>query len=159
MTRTGVRLVTGAVIAMVLVAGLLVGFALGRGSGAGVAADVEPRPTEDRTEDGDERGRRGRTPMYEQVNPTEDQLARIDSILAHQRSRMRELHDEFEREYDPRYRELIIETREEIKAVFTEAQADRYQTLLDEYDGRRAEREEARRRNTGGEDGDGRPNG
>lgn len=114
----------------------------------------------ERTEDGegddqDREGRRRRAPMYERVGPDEAQLARIDSIVSLHGRRMRDLHAEFRRSYDPRYRQLVLETREAIKGVLTPEQAGEYQQLLDEYDARRAER--ANRDGNGSRDG--RPNG
>ncbi len=143
------RLLTALVLAAVFSSGVLVGMAADRG-----AAVVETAAAGDSTArqgDGErerERERR-RTPIYEQVQPTPEQRARIDSIVKEHRQRMDALQEEFRKAYrelrdayDPRYQELIRDTREAIKAVLTPEQAEEYQRLLDEWDRRRAEREQ-----------------
>lgn len=131
------RLMTALVVAVVFGAGVLVG-AAAEGTIASAA------PTEAVTnDDGDtpREERRRRTPMYEQVGPSAEQSARIDSIMVEHRARMDALHTEFRSAYDPRYRALVVEAREAIKGVFGDEQADAYQRLLDEWDARRAERD------------------
>lgn len=132
---------TVAVLATVFVAGLVLGFAA-RGSGGDAdAEDVAEPVTDVRPEDNDERqrSRRQRTPMYEQVEPSEEQRALIDSILVVHRGRMRDLHDEFNDAYYPRYREVLMEAREAIIGVLTPEQATQYRELLEEHDRRRSE--------------------
>ena len=52
------------------------------------------------------------------------------------------MHEEFRSAYNPRYQALIQETREAIKEVFSEEQAAEYEALLNDFDRRRAERNE-----------------
>ena len=81
-----------------------------------------------------------RTPMWEQVDPTEEQAARIDSIIRTHRATMRSLQKEFRESYNPRYQAVIESTREAILGVMTPEQAAEYRSLLEEYDRKRAER-------------------
>lgn len=136
------RILTGVVIVAVFAAGLLLGFAGGQGTSAATSQD-EPAAvgSEEPSRNGDDRDRRDRRPMYERVGPSEQQLIQIDSILVVHRGRMRDLHEEFRGNYDPRYRALIVQAREAIKTVLTDEQAAEYQVLLDESDRRRAERD------------------
>ena len=132
------RLLSGVVLAAIFGAGLLLGVALRDRSDSEnpeLVRDETPRDS-----DTNDQRSRGRSPMYERVGPDERQRVMIDSILAVHRQKMRDLHAEFRANYDPRYRELILQTREAIKEIFTPEQAERYQTLLDEFDQRRSER-------------------
>ena len=88
----------------------------------------------------DEAERERRVPMYEQVGPSERQMVAIDSIVDEHRARMKALHAEFRSAYNPRYQDLVHETREAIKGVFTEEQAMEYDSLLAAWDQGRAER-------------------
>ena len=130
------KLVTAVILAVVLGAGVMLGLV---SDGSLVALPVE----EDTMNDAD-RGRvserRRRTPMYEQVGPTEAQGVLIDSILEGQRQHMRLLHDEFRASYDPRYQAVIQQTREAILEVFTSEQASEYRVLLQEFDESRTQR-------------------
>ena len=125
------RLVTALVLAVVFTTGALLGVAMDR--------SLEAVPTED-TEEVEGKERERRTPMYEQVGPSEVQMVAIDSIVDEHRARMKVLHDEFRSAYNPRYQALIEETRQAIKGVFTPQQAEEYDSLLAEWDRRRAER-------------------
>jgi hypothetical protein len=69
------------------------------------------------------------------------QRAEVDSLVAFHRQRMSDL----DKEFQPRYRVVIRNLREEIKQVLTDDQRLRYDELLAEHDARRAER---RRRNS-----------
>ncbi len=130
---------------VVFAAGLLLGMAADN-------TNLTAGPAEETAEaqsDADEDPRRG-SPMYEQVEPTEAQMALIDSIVAHHQASMKELNAEFRevREgFGARYRSLITETREAIKGVLDPARTARYDSLLAEYDSLRAEHE--RRRDEG----------
>jgi len=130
------RLATATVLVVVFGAGLLLGLAV---DGSLVATPSEVTAAGE-AEGADERQRR--TPMYEQVGPTEEQMVLIDSILVVRKARMDELHKEFRSAYNPRYQALIEDTREAIKGVFTPEQAVEYQALLDDFDRRKAERRE-----------------
>ncbi len=132
------RLVTAVMLAVVFASGVLLGLAADNNLGA------EPPQIAAQGADGDQRDgkRERRTPMYEQVGPSTDQMVFIDSIVKEYRTQMDGLHTEFRRAYNPRYQALIQETREVIKTVFSEEQAAEYQALLDDFDRRRAERNE-----------------
>jgi hypothetical protein len=126
------RLITAVLLVVVFGSGLVVGFAVDTNLLAGPVA--EPAAEEsDSTE-------RRRVPMYEQVGPNETQMASIDSIVQEHREGMKTLHREFRDAYDPRYRDLLDETRLAIRSVFDPDQAMAYDSLLAEYDRRRRER-------------------
>ena len=122
------RLTTALVLAVVFASGALLGLAVDR------SLEAEP------AEVADEGERRRRVPIYEQVEPSESQSISIDSIVEEHRNRMSSLHAEFRSAYNPRYQALLEETREAIKGVFTPEQAMAYDSLLAEWDRRRAER-------------------
>lgn len=128
------RLVTGLVLLVVFGAGVSLGFAIERSRGASIE-EVAREEGED-AQDGRER----RGPMYEQVDPTEEQKVRIDSIVRDHRKAMKALHAEFRAAYNPRYQALIDRTRSEIKGVLTPEQAQAYDSLVAAYERRRAER-------------------
>jgi hypothetical protein len=125
------RLTTALVLAVVFASGALLGLAVDR------SLDAEPAEGTQAAEDGE---RRRRVPIYEQVDPSESQSISIDSIVQDHRARMNSLHAEFRSAYNPRYQALLEETREAIKGVFTPGQAMAYDSLLAEWDRRRAER-------------------
>ena len=129
------KLVTAVILAVVLGTGVMLGL-VSDGSLVGP-------PVEEATMNDADRGRvserRRRTPMYEQVGPTEAQGVLIDSILEGQRQHMRLLHDEFRASYDPRYQAVIQQTREAILEGFTSEQASEYRVLLQEFDESRAQ--------------------
>jgi len=79
--------------------------------------------------------------MYEQVGPTADQSLLIDSIVTEHRSKMQSLQEQFRLDYNPRYDALIDSTRESIKDVFTAEQAARYDSLIADWEERKAERD------------------
>lgn len=135
------RLMTAMIIAVVFVAGLLVGLAAD-----GTLDAQPPEAVVEVTESAEPEEPRRRTPMYEQVGPSEAQMAQIEAIVSEHRARMDALHDEFRSAYNPRYRAVVEESREAILAVMTPEQADEYQVLLDDYDRRRAERAEKKNR-------------
>ena len=82
--------------------------------------------------------------MVEQVGLTDVQKEQIDSIVAHYRGKRDALQAQLEADlweaYMPRSRELLEETREEIKGVLTPEQRTAYDSLLVEHDRRREER-------------------
>lgn len=63
----------------------------------------------------------------EEIGLSDDQEARIDTILEHYRSRMHEMW----RDVRPRYRNLVDSARTRIEEVLTEAQTERYRELLE----------------------------
>ena len=130
------KLVTAVILAVVLGTGVMLGLV---SDGSLVAPPVEEATMND-ADRGRVSERRRRTPMYEQVGPTEAQGVLIDSILEGQRQHMRLLHDEFRASYDPRYQAVIQQTREAILEVFTLEQASEYRVLLQEFDESRTQR-------------------
>ena len=132
------RLVTAVMLAVVFASGVLLGVAGDSNLGA--------EPPEVTAESADAHGRDGerrrRTRMYEQVGPSADQKVFIDSIVKDHRARMDALHEEFRSAYYPRYRAAIEDTRGAILEVFSEEQSAEYQALLDDFDRRKAERNE-----------------
>lgn len=129
------RLLTGLVLVVVFGAGLALGFAADRSLGAEPAIQAEA--VDSAASDSTQSRRR---PMYEQVGPTEAQKIQIDSIVRDYRGAMKSLHAEFRAAYNPRYQALIEETREAIRGVLTTEQAQAYDSLVAEYERRRAER-------------------
>lgn len=128
------RLVTGLVLLLVFGAGVLLGVAVDRS----LAAPVEEVERTGGRADDDERRRRG--PMYEQVDPSEEQKILIDSIVRDHREAMKALHAEFRAAYNPRYDALITQTREAIKSALTPEQAQAYDSLVADFERRRSER-------------------
>lgn len=125
------RLASAALLTVVFGSGVLLGFATDRNVTATRVAQA--------AEAGEDVERPRRTPMWEQIDPTDDQRAEIDSVLKLHRKRMNALDEEFRQAYYPRYRAIILDTREAIKAAFTPAQAAEYQRVLDAFDRQRAE--------------------
>jgi hypothetical protein len=136
------RLTTALVLAVVFASGVLMGFAADGRLGASpapiatpvaaVGVEAEPEP---------------RTPMYREVGPTEEQLLLIDSIVKEHRARTNELDKAMRATYRQGFREILLETRDEIKSVLGPEQAARYQRLLDEHDARQAAESEQDRKN------------
>ena len=124
------KLVTAVILAVVLGTGVMLGLV---SDGSLVAPPVEEATMND-ADRGRVSERRRRTPMYEQVAPTEAQLLLIDSVLEDQGQHMRSLHEEFRTTYVPQYQALIQQTREAILEIFTEEQASEYRVLLREFD-------------------------
>jgi hypothetical protein len=152
-TSARTRLLSMAVLALVFVSGAVVGAALDR-RWAGAAEVSSPAGDDENgdRDEGDERDRDGRrAPMYERVGLKPGQRERIDSVLAHHRTAMKALNDEFSDDYQamrdlqkqyreaysPRYWEIVESTRAANKAVFDGEQAARYDSLLVEFDLRR----------------------
>ena len=146
---TKARLVALGVLLTVLAAGFFLGIAWERRSGlaseAGAAA-AAPGTTPESGRTGDERGdgEKGRRLIVERVDLTPEQRERVDSLVGIHRERMKALRREFRAEYRPRYRELVEDARDGIRALLTPAQRVTYDSLLAEHD-RRRERDRARR--------------
>ena len=126
------RLITALLLAVVFGSGLVVGLA--------VDSNLVAGPVEEPAAEEAESNERRRTNLYDQVGPNETQKTSIDSIVREHRESMKLLHREFREAYDPRYRDLLEETREAIKGVFDSEQALAYDSLLAEFDRRRRER-------------------
>ena len=151
---TTTRLATVLILFLVLATGSVLGIAADRFFYAGVR-DADARGDGVAVEGAGEGGSEGageagvssrqRGLIVEQVGLSEDQKARIDSIVGDYRQRMRELQDELQVElreaYTPKYRALLEETRSEIKGVLSPDQQVAYDSLLVEHDRRREQRQ------------------
>lgn len=115
----------GAALALLLVfgAGVAAGVALER-----VWLDAGPgdRAAEKRDGDGDDGEHTVIERFSEELELTDAQQARIDTILAGVRDRMHEMWSEVR----PRYRAVVDSARGRIEEVLTEEQAERYRELL-----------------------------
>lgn len=114
----------GAALALLLV------FAAGAAGGVAVerlwlGADAGD-PVAERKDGGGERERTVIERFAEELELTDDQKARIDTILAGVRDRMHEMWSEVR----PRYRAVVDSARGRIQEVLTEEQAERYRELL-----------------------------
>ena len=129
------KLVAALVLASVFGSGILLGYAADRGATGVVIASEAPAGDAAATE------RRRRAPVYEQMNPTLEQRAVIDSILRVHRDEMNRLHAQFDvvqEEYQDSYDAVIQDTRVSIAKVFPPEQAADYRRRLAEDDQRRA---------------------
>ena len=129
------HLLTAVIIGAVFGSGLLLGVAMDRNVAATRVAQA--------AEAGEDVERPRRTPMWEQIGPSEEQRVHIDSVVKAYRHRMNALDEEFRQAYNPRYDAILQDAREGIKQAFTPEQAAEYQALLDQFDRRRAEEREA----------------
>lgn len=157
------KLVTAVVLAVVFSSGILLGYAvLGYAADGDLGAEAAEAVAEAEAR-GDRRGgdRRGgdmrdgeprrRRPLYEQVDPTETQSSRIDSIMQAQRELMNQLTQDFREasgEYRSDYEALWRNTREAIVGVFTPEQGAEYRRILAEFDRRLEERSNRGGRNS-----------
>jgi hypothetical protein len=153
------RLTSAFVLLLVLASGMVLGVALDRRLEARSIDDVEATGTAERPENQDRRGgfdlrrrdsgdrggeagdsaQRRRPLLVDQVGLSEVQELQIDSIVGFYRGQMRALHEEFDRAYSSRYREIMAQTREEIRGVLDEEQRAAYDSILAERDRRRDE--------------------
>ena len=132
------RLVSAGVIAAVFGAGVVIGFAADTNLGSEPAEVVSEVVEESGSDE------RSRSPLYAQLGPTTDQQALIDSIIVVHRERTNALNKENRRALRRGFRQILLETRQAIKELFTAEQGEEYQRLLDEYDARRAAERENR---------------
>ena len=138
------RLVTAVMLVVVFASGVLLGLA------ADSNLSAEPTEVVTTNQEGEEpEGERRRAYIYEQVGPTPEQQVVIDSMMKVYRESRESLQEELRRgyrelrsSYNPRYGVLVEDIRGAIKDVFSEEQAAEYQALLDDWDRRRAERNE-----------------
>ena len=138
------RILTAVMLAVVFASGVLLGLA------ADSNLIAEPSEIASKSPEGEEPEReRRRSYIYEQVEPTSEQQVVIDSMMkVYIESReslqeeLRKGYRELRSSYNPRYQVLGEGIRGAIKDVFSEEQAAEYQTLLDDFDRRRAERNE-----------------
>ena len=123
------KIIAGSALVLLFGSGIVVGLAWDQTASAS--------PTEEpRTEERSERERGRRRLVVDNVGLSAVQKANVDSLVRFHRQRMSDLDSEFQ----PRYREVIADLREEIKQVLTDDQRMRYEVLLAERDARRAER-------------------
>jgi len=133
--RNRTRLVAGLVLASVFASGALLGYAADRGAAVASASVASESPSAPPAE----RGRR--VPVYELMQPTDEQRVVLDSIMREHRAEMNRLHADFEvaqRAYQTSYDALIQDTRDALAAVFPPEQRAEYRRLLAENDRRRA---------------------
>lgn len=149
------RFTSVVVLAVVFVSGLVVGMAVDRrpdpsgsvsDSGTVASSETEGRRAGEDGDPRDERSRRERSYLFEQVGLDDDQRQRIDSIVGHYRDEVSRAGREMRRDWDRRYRDMVMATRASIKAVMNAEQAARYDSLLEASDQRRREWEERHRR-------------
>jgi hypothetical protein len=76
----------------------------------------------------------------EEVGLSQVQHEQVDSIFWHFRADMRSLHEEFDREYSARYREIIDATQEAFRSILNAQQQVAYDSLLAERSQRRGDR-------------------
>ncbi len=133
--QTRTRVVTAAVLAAVFGAGTLLGFAVD----GSLVAEPSPAMEGATAETGEsvatevgEKSSEERRPVYTQVEPNEEQLARIEEIVKEHRARTNALDEEIRARYQAEFRVILLESRTAIKGVMTPEQAERYQELLDE---------------------------
>lgn len=123
------------VLILVFVSGALVGGAVNSRTGGVSSLSAEPSAETEAAS-----RRQPRPPMYEQVGISDAQRVSIDSIVVDTRNRYREQRAR----YEVQYLALRDSAREAIKGVMTEDQRDRYDSLLQASDDRRAARQAAR---------------
>lgn len=147
------RLTTAVILAVVFGSGVLLGLAADSSlsaeapTEATVVETVEEAP-EEASEEAEESAASERRYLYHQVEPNEEQLARIETIVAEWRTRREAFDDESRVQWEQGRREMTLETREAIKSVLTPEQAAQYQVLLEEWEAEReAERENEDDRN------------
>src|SRR5687768_5146172 len=145
------KLATVGILALVLGAGFLLGAAWNRRLDAETVtlASDSASAAPARNREG------GRRPMYTLVQPplTSDQLAAAQAIVARRQEGVRQMLAEpgvdslydamkgaeksFKAVYEPRFRELIETSRAGIRQIMTPEQAQQYDSLLADFDGRR----------------------
>ncbi len=123
------KMVAGIALVLLFGSGIVVGLAWDQTASASPPGEVRA----DR-QSGRERGRRRL--IVDNVGLSAVQKVDVDSLVVFHRQRMSEL----DKEFQPRYRAVIADLREEIKQVLTDDQRRRYEVLLAERDARRAER-------------------
>lgn len=145
-TRT--RLISAAVLLLVLFTGFLMGLVWERRGGAlqqvPVAEEVREPSEDPRSVDRDvgrdghdgrrDGAKRERRLIVHRVDLSSEQERRVDSIVDLHQDRVRSLQRELERDYDARVRNVVMSTRESIRTVLTGAQRAEYDSLLAEHD-------------------------
>lgn len=128
--RLRARLITTAVLALVFAAGFSLGLAVDRDVGA---AEERDRPEASTTADRDGHGRSGPGRVVKRLDLSREQREQVDSLLRQYREEMGGL----QKEYMPRYWEIVDTSRSRVKNVLTEEQAVLYDSLLLDNDRRR----------------------
>lgn len=132
------RLLSAAVLVLVLASGVVLGLALDVGGGTQAAQSPEGSAS---GSDASATRREHRQPLYRQVGELSDsQEVRIEAVIRAQRDSMRVLQREFRDAYNTRYWAIIGRTRAAIRQSLTTAQAEKYDSLLADYDRRRNDR-------------------
>lgn len=141
------RLVTALILAVVFGSGVLLGLAADSQLHAEAAvppstAVATPEEAEEAAP-AEEAGSEETAPTerrytYQRVGPNEEQLARIEVIVAEWRADREAFDSESRERWEAVRREMVLETREKIKAVLTPEQAAEYQRLLDEWEAEQA---------------------
>ena len=123
------KMVAGSALVFLFVSGIVVGLAWDETASANQTAEVR--------EDAGSRREGGRRRLIvDNVGLSAVQKANVDSLVVFHRHRMSQL----DKEFQPRYRAVIADLREEIKQVLTDDQRAQYDVLLAERDAERAER-------------------
>ena len=134
------RILTAVMLAVVFASGVLLGLAVDSNLIA------ESPEIASKSPDGEEPEReRRRSYIYEQVEPTPEQQVVIDSMMKVYIESRESLQEDLRKGYRKlrsSYNPLGENIRSAIKDVFSEEQAAEYQALLDDFDRRRAERNE-----------------
>jgi Spy/CpxP family protein refolding chaperone len=168
------RLSTALVLAVVFGAGIVLGLAWQHGR-TPAQATVARADSSRMSQSSDSAGRRRRQQFYGELEATEAQQVRLDSILKQDHDSMRVLTRDFHQDYDPvsdslrhqyeqkympRYHAIVNRTRTAIRAVLTPDQLPKYDSLLAKWnhdDSVRAQSSRGRRRGDhGGDRGGGR---
>jgi hypothetical protein len=122
------KMIAGSALVLLFGSGIVVGLAWDQTASASPPGEVR-----EREESGRERGRRRL--IVDNVGLSTVQKTAVDSLVVFHRRRMSDL----DKEFQPRYRAVIADLREEIKHVLTDDQRAQYDVLLAERDARRAE--------------------
>lgn len=127
------RLLTVVVLVVVFGSGVLLGAVLDTRLGAEEPTDTVVAVGNAQGESADEDPPR-RVPTYMQVEPNEEQLERINQIVAEYRARVNVLDEENRKRYRADFQVIRDDARDAIKGVLSSEQAAQYQQLLDERD-------------------------
>ena len=123
------KMVAGTALVLLFGSGVVVGLALDQTASA-------VTPDEVGTREAPEEGEGRRRMIVDNVGLSAVQKTAVDSLVVFHRQRMSALDGEFQ----PRYRAVIYDLRDEIKQVLTHDQRAMYDVLLAEHDAERAAR-------------------
>ena len=122
----------GVALVLLFGSGVVVGLAWDQTANASPLTEVG-------VDEGTDRDGSRRPMIVDNVGLSVVQKTSVDSLVVFHRQRMSDL----DKEFQPRYRDVIADLRDEIKDVLTDEQREQYDVLLAEHDAERA----ARRRN------------